>query len=195
MAFKDLPDHLLLEKCRQDDQNAFNTVFGRYFESVYTYALRHVQDRAIAEELAMDVLFRFWQRRATIASDTNIPAYLFTSVKNGLADHWRKKELVTLPLMHIEQSLKSRPADYELNNRELQQLYQQSVNALSPQCREVFKLSREEELTYPQIAERMNLSVNTVKTHMLSALKGMRLKLANYTDLPLVFITLFNLFL
>lgn len=191
MAFKDLPDHLLLERCHEGNQIAYNVLFNRYFESIFSYALKFIRDRSIAEELAMDVLFRLWQRRTFIASDTNLPAYLFTSVKNALADHWRKKELTTVTLLEGEITLQSRPADYQLNTSELKHLYQLSVETLSPQSREVFKLSREEEMTYPQIAQKMNISINTVKGHMVAALKGMRLKLAHHTDLSMVYILIF----
>ncbi len=166
-------------------------LFQRYFKSIFGYADKYTRDKAIAEELAMDVMLRLWQNKTNIAVDTNLSAYLFKSIKNALVDHWRKKELQTMPLMEAEISHQARPADYELRSRDMEQLYLQTVDALSPQCRQIFRMSREEEMTYPQIAEKMNLSVNTVKGHMVSALKGMRLKLAHHADLSTIYILAF----
>lgn len=187
MSFDKLPDHELLKRCQTGNQKAYHALFSRYFESMYRYTLKYIRNHAVAEELAMDVLFRFWQRMDNLSPDTNLPAYLFTSAKNALADHWRKKELATVVLMEDDVHLHARPADYELDRKETEVLYKQSVDTLSPQCREVFILSRELGLTYPQIAQEMNLSVNTVKSYMTTALKGLRIKLQHQTDLTLVF--------
>lgn len=180
MLLKDLPDHLLLEKCQYDDQLAYNVLFKRYFKSIYNYTHKHTRDEDLAEELAMDVMFRLWQKRASLDPDINLSAYLFKSIKNALIDHWRKKELLTVDLTEAESIHFSRPADYQLRSREMQDVYHKTVDTLSPQSRLIFKLSREQEMTYPEIAKEMGISVNTVKGHMIAALKGMRLKLGYY---------------
>lgn len=177
MSFKDLPDCLLLEKCHNDDQQAYNILFQRYFKSLYGYALKYTKDNALSEELAIDVMFRLWQKRIDISWDINLSAYLFRSIKNALISHWRKKELQTVTLVDEEITQEARPADYDLQRQDLEKLYHQTVDTLSPQCKLVFKMSREEEMTYQQIAEAMNISVNTVKEHMSVALKGIRLLL------------------
>jgi RNA polymerase sigma-70 factor (ECF subfamily) len=62
---------------------------------------------------------------------------------------------------------------------------------LSPQRRKIFKLSREEQMTYPQIAESMNLSVNTIKTQMLVSLKHLREGLKEHIDITMFFLLIF----
>ena len=188
MSFDELPDNELLQRCQTGNGQAYHALFSRYFESVYRYTLKYIRNHAVAEELAMDIMFRLWQRMGSLPADVNLPAYLFTSAKNALADHWRKKELATVALMEDDVHLTAPPADYEFERKETEVLYRQSVDTLSPQCREVFILSREQGMTYPQIAREMNLSVNTVKSYMTTALKGLRMTLQHQTDLTLVFV-------
>ncbi len=191
MSLKQLPDHELIKRYQAGQQQAYNALFCRYAESVYRYTMKHIRNHSVAEELAMDVMFRFWQKFDTLPADTNIPAYLFTAAKNALADHWRRKELATVSLLDENILLQSRPADYRLATKEYEYMYERTVDKLSPQCREVFVLSREQGMTYQEIAREMNLSVNTVKSYMATALKGIRTTLQHQTDHTLIITLLF----
>lgn len=190
MSLKQLPDHELIKHYQAGQQQAYHALFCRYMESVCRYTMKYTRNHTIAEELAMDVMFRFWQKMDGLPADTNIPAYLFTSAKNALADHWRKKELETISLLEEDIYLQSRPADYRLATKESECMYERTVGKLSPQCREVFVLSREQGMTYQQIAREMNLSINTVKSYMATALKGIRATLQHQTDHILIYIIL-----
>jgi RNA polymerase sigma-70 factor (ECF subfamily) len=72
------------------------------------------------------------------------------------------------------------PADRETERAEINQAIKQAAAGLSPRCREVFELSRERGLTYPQIAETLGISVKTVETLMSRALKAVRVRLASF---------------
>ncbi|MCW3463948.1 RNA polymerase sigma factor [Chitinophaga nivalis] len=185
MDYNQATDMDLWQCCLRDDLQAYTALFQRYFRSLYTFALKHTNNSFAAEELAMDVMYRFWEKRASIREGANLRAYLFTAVKRAVIDHWRKKELAVTDIAVITPESLPRAAstDAGLEGVEMEQLYQISLALLSTKEREVFLLSREEGLTYAQIAARMNISVNTVKTHMTSSLRTFRQLLSPHTDL------------
>lgn len=118
--------------------------------------MRHLNDKALAEELVMDVLFWLWQKRHEIGFVENLQAYLFRATRNAVIDCFRKRsaELVSLEEAAMEKIADTRMADYHLKNTEQQHRYQQILEQLSPQRKRIFKMSREEELSYAEIAKK-----------------------------------------
>lgn len=186
----DLSDKLLLEKYRNGDTTAYNVLFKRYYEALYGYALKNLKESCTAEELTMDVMMGLWKKRGEIAIEDDLKAYLYRSVKNAIYNHYRKKILTTVSLELVREdiTLTSRAVDYELDNKELEQFYTQKLSQLSPQRRQVFQMSREENMTYPEIAKNMNLSVNTVENYMVAALRFFRKEIKEHADFIIIFL-------
>ncbi len=186
---KDLPDDLLLDKQRQGDAGAYNVLFKRYYDALYGYALKNVKDSFVAEELTMDVLLRLWQKKGEVEVTNDLKAYLFRSIKNAIYNHYRKKILATVPLeVETASTLTSVSADDALQTKELEQFYVKKLAQLSPQRRQVFQMSREENMTYPEIAKNMNLSVNTVENYMVATLRFFRKEIKEHADFIIVFL-------
>jgi RNA polymerase sigma-70 factor (family 1) len=185
MVSKDLSDQVLIQECRQGKETSFTILFERYFNRLYKYSLHYVKDNDTAKELVMDVMFRLWEKRQTITFETDLAPYLYRSIKNAIYNHWRKKALETtsIDLAQHDHILLSRSADYELRTKETGKAYQDSLMKLSPQSRLVYQMSREEDLSHAQIADSLNLSVNTVKNHMKTALNFFRKNLKQYSEL------------
>ncbi len=193
MDYKQTSDRILWQYCQLDDKKALAELFDRYFPKVYTLTSYHVKDHMLAEELAMDLFFKLWQKRSAVTITTSLSAYLLRSAKNMVINHLRKNMPVYMPIdPALEHSLAaSAHADDDILRSELERIYQNSLEDLSPQRRQVFVLSREENLTYAEIAERMNLSVNTVKNYMTAALSQMRSNVNHFTIIILPLIYLF----
>lgn len=98
MAYKDLPDHILLDNFRENDIKAYDALFFRYFKGIFAFAKSSVRDQEIAKELAMDVMIRFWQKQGDIQVQTDLNAYFYQSIKNALYNHWKRKTIFTLPI-------------------------------------------------------------------------------------------------
>ena len=189
-TMKDLSDDLLLEKQRHGNAAAYNILFKRYYDSLYGYALKNVKDSFTAEELTMDVLLRLWEKKGEVEVANDLKPYLFRSIKNAIYNHYRKKILATVPLEVdvAEGVLTSVSADDALQTEELAQFYTQKLAELSPQRRQVFQMSREENMTYPEIAKNMNLSVNTVENYMVATLRFFRKEIKEHADFIIVFL-------
>lgn len=192
---KDLSDCILLEKFREGDASAYNILFKRYYDSLCRFALNKVKDSCIAEELTMDVMLGLWKKKGEINITDDLRPYLFRSIRNALYNHYRKNILSTVPLEQLteEHHLIARRADYELEHQELERIYREKLNQLSPQRRKVYEMSREANMSYAEIAKEMDLSVNTVENYMVASLSFFRKELSEHADYTLVlpFIFLF----
>lgn len=193
-TLEDLTDHLLLEKYSEGNASAYNVLFKRYYDSLYRYALKNVKDSCTAEELTMDVMLGLWKKKGDIQVEENLKAYLFRCTKNAIYNHYRKKILptVSMDLLPENHLLTSKAADHELQSRELEKVYRNKLSQLSPQRRKVYELSREENMSYAEIAKSMGLSVNTVENYMVASLGFFRQQLKDHADctliLPLIFL-------
>ncbi|EHQ29587.1 RNA polymerase, sigma-24 subunit, ECF subfamily [Mucilaginibacter paludis DSM 18603] len=183
-AIQNLPDKVLLAKHRNGERGAFDILFKRYYQSLFNYAYKILGNFEIAEELTMDVLLRLWQKQNEIILEGDIQPYLKRSVKNAIFNHHRKKILDTITIDEFIPQIIQAPgaADDTLKHDDLQKLYLKKLSELSPQRQKVFRMSREENMTYAQIAKKLDLSVNTVENYMVASLNFFRKHLKEYAD-------------
>jgi RNA polymerase sigma-70 factor (family 1) len=188
-----LSDHQLLEYCRNGNDKAFDVIFQRYFKPLYSLSLKYVRNTEIAEELAMDLMMWVWEKRTTdFCPEGSLKAYLFRAIRNSVISFFRKKTLATQPieLYHEETLQDSKHADHDQISAEIESCFRRKLNELSPQRKKVYEMSREEEMTYPQIAHKLNLSANTVKSHISFSLNHLRKSLQEHLDVTALLILL-----
>lgn len=193
---KDLPDYHLLEKFKEGNAIAFNILFKRYYNSLLGYALKNVKDSDVAEEICMDVMLGLWKQKGNIILEGDLKPYLFKAIKNAIYNYYRKKtvQTVSLDLLTENSHLTSQSADHQLQVNELQDIYNQQLEKLSPQRRRVYEMSRLENKSYHEIAEDLNLSVNTVENYMVASLAFFRKSLKEIADLSVLLAIFIDLF-
>ena len=192
----DSSDKLLLERFRQGNAMAFNVLFKRYYTGLKAYANKNIKDSAVAEELCMDVMLGFWKKKGAIEVQDDLKPYLYRAIKNAIYNHFRKKALQTVSLDVVLErpQLSSQEADHDLQVKELQRIYKQQLDKLSPQRRRVYEMSRLENKSYSEIAEDLNLSVNTVENYMVASLAFFRKNLKEHADLSVILAIFLNIF-
>lgn len=171
-------DFVLIGHLRQQEEQVFNELFDRYFKRLFSFAHNLLGDVEVAKELAMDVMLRLWQKRENLSlneGETLLP-YLFRSIRNAVINHMRKATILTFPISSQEdlEILSSQSADSNLYLQELEQAYEQALAALPTQRRKIFLMSREEYLTYAEIAERLGISIHTVRNQMSASIDFLR---------------------
>lgn len=188
-------DHNLLLLISQNDEDSFKDLFKKYRDKLFSYILKITKSREASEEIVMDVFMKLWQSREVLAEISNFPSFVFLVARNKSYDFLRSaaKDNVLKELLwnEIEAASDSR-SDEKILLTELQQKLDKAVERLSPQRQSVFRLSREQHMTYDQIATHLNLSKSTVKNHMIDALRFVRQHLGPNLDLVIIGLIFFK---
>ena len=154
----------------------FDLIFEKYKKRIYAYVLTIVKSAFTAEEITQEIFIKLWLCQDKLHEIDNLDGFVFKIVRNQALNYVRKvayddklrKEILNCIIPeqnNIDDKLIT--ADYQL-------LMQEALNRLSPQRRLVYELSRNKGLNYEEIAVQLNLSKNTVKNHIVSALKHIR---------------------
>lgn len=165
----------LLQQIAAGSQSAFRQVYLAFYGRLYQFALAIVKTREPAEEIVEDVFIRIWQQREGVPSIRNLRVYLYTATKNTALNYLSQKARasITEPFDHIQIELNGSAITPEqiLITAEMYQKIQKAVESLPPRCKMIFKLVREDGLRYKEIAEILNISVNTIDVQMAIAVK------------------------
>jgi len=169
----------LQERIRAGDERAFDSVFRTHYAHLVRVAESMLRERALAEEIAQEVMLELWRRRESLEVEQTFAAYLIRSTRNRALNHIRHQRVVAreAAAAAIEPQT-SRSAEEELLAVELQQAVREAIDALPEKSREVFRLSREQGLKYVEIASVLEISVKTVEKRMGQALSELRERLA-----------------
>ena len=169
----------LQERIRAGDERAFDSVFRTHYAQLVRVAESMLRERALAEEIAQEVMLELWRRRESLKVEQTFAAYLIRSTRNRALNHIRHQRVVAreAAAAAIEPQA-SRSAEEELLGVELQQAVREAIDALPEKSREVFRLSREQGLKYAEIASVLEISVKTVEKRMGQALSELRERLA-----------------
>jgi len=180
-------EKLLLVKISLGDEHAFRILFEQHRKRVYTYALKIVKSEVYAEEILHDVFIKIWQHKS-ITEIENLESFLRTVTKNTTLKVLRRIKLevrVNDELGHTWQEIHNETEDAILL-KETAQILSQGINLLSPQQKQVYLLCREEGLKYADVAQRLSISTETVKTHMKQALKFLRTYVSKNGELSML---------
>lgn len=154
----------------------FDIIFDQYKKRIYTYVLAIVKSEFIAEEITQEIFIKLWLYRNKLHEISNLDGFIFKIVRNQAFNHLRAAAHNDKLLKEIFHHFRSEQNNIEdrLISSDYQILMQEALNNLSPQRRLVYELSRNKGLNHEEIADQLNLSKNTVKNHIVSALKQIR---------------------
>ncbi len=174
-----------IERLIEGDQLVFKMIYDHYSQRIFRYAFNFVKDEAWAEEIVQDTFLKLWNARLGLDPAGDIWLYLYVLCKrlclSRLREINRTKSLQERFLMTIENI--DTQQEENVVTRDLESFITRVVEHLPYRQKEIFRLSRYEGFTHKEIAEKLNISVNTVKNHMVLALKEIRLSLdkSDYT--------------
>lgn len=177
MAQLYLNDSELIDRLKQDDEEAIALIYKNYWEPLYRAAYNIIKDRDICEDMVQELFIRLWNNRHAIEITVSLKAYLHASIRYEV---YRQIRMGRVKEHIYDQLLERLHAPGVHANIEYEELVAQIsaiVNQLPEKCREVYKLSRQENLTHKQIAERLNISTKTVENHLTKALRQLRTSL------------------
>jgi RNA polymerase sigma-70 factor (family 1) len=191
---KDNVTHELLIRLKKGDMLAFDQIYELYSHKLFSFVFRILKDETEADDVVQEVFVKIWESREKLGDYKLLNSYIFTIAYNNSIDLIRKKINNNKYLEHLKisatinftPSIVSQIEFDELNN-EVEKL----IVKLPERQKQVYLLHREEGLTYPEIAERLGISKNTVENHMVKALKYLRHNLDNALLVNMLFVSLF----
>lgn len=167
------------KEIKDGDREAFRKVFEKYYLRLHRFVWGYVNSKAVAEGLVQDLFTTLWEQRKQITIEHSIKAYLFRSARNKSIDWLRHKKVKDEWREEKKQLNKQKEqADMSkrLHDKQMLAEVKQAISQMPDRRREVFMLSRYEDMTYKEIAEFLDISPSTVETHMSKALAELRSK-------------------
>lgn len=157
------------------EQN-FEQLYHLYQNRVYQVALRYLKTPADAQEVVQEVFMKLWTERTNIQCGTPIEAWLCTVAKNNTLNRLKRLAIEWKAINYFKNSQQpnSVSAGDKVEEADCSRLLHNALNSLSENQYKVYRLAREENLSYAQIAEQLSISPLTVKTHMARALAQLR---------------------
>ncbi|MGV8093883.1 MAG: RNA polymerase sigma-70 factor [Mangrovibacterium sp.] len=175
-------DMALFERISEGDMKAYRALFSRYFPDLCNFLLLYLHSKEICEEVALDIFAYIWEKKESIEIRTSVKNFLFGAAKNKAIDYFRKEQQRLFSSLSSTEFLipEGKSSELILENKELQEIIQKAIDDLPEKSRLIYQMAWEEDLSYKEIASRLNLSVKTVENHIGIALKKLRESLHPY---------------
>ncbi|WP_373825638.1 RNA polymerase sigma-70 factor, partial [Bacteroides heparinolyticus] len=170
---------ILFAKVERGDMTAFTEIYHRYHKLLYVMSYRYLMDTEMAKDAVQHVFTRFWEYRTELRVGVSLKNYLVTMTKNHILNVIRNENNAVAKNYEMAQDA----PEYEdilvesLEKKELMSLFYKALEMLPPQKRDICLMKVQEELSNQEIADRLQLSINTIKTHYSEALKLLRIYL------------------
>ena len=178
-------DKLLVAQLKNGNEKAFEKLYEKYSGGIYGFSLKLLKSTDFAEEVVQDVFLKVWNTRNDLDINLNFKSFIYTIAKN-LSLNILKRAANDLnlrdQLLYTQETFSTSTKD-NLLNKEYENVKRNAINSLSSGRRRIFLMSREEGLSYEEIAKNLGISVNTVKTQMKTALKNIRKHLSKHGDM------------
>ena len=172
----------------RDQEKRFKILFDRYNKPAHDYIRAIVGSHELAEEITQEVFIRLWRKKTTFDEIENIDFYIFRIARNECMRYFKRAAVETQlfrDLQHRMAAGDNNITDY-INYKETEELLNKAISSLSPRRQQVYQLSRRHGLRIDEIALEMKLSYNTVRNHLVEALRQIRHYYLKYLSVSLL---------
>ena len=184
----------LLTRLKSDYMLSFDKVYELYSHKLFSFVFKILKNEADTDDIVQEVFVRIWESRDKLEDYKLLNSYIFTIAYNNSIDLIRKRINNNKYLEHLKYSavINATPnliSEIEFN--ELNTQVQKLIAQLPERQKQVYLLHKEDGLTYPEIAEKLGISKNTVENHIAKALKYLRQNIDNTLMVNMLFVSLF----
>lgn len=169
-------ERLLILRLIDGDEDAFCELYAAYKNRLIYFAMRFLKSREYAEDIFQDAFAVIWQGRRFINPDASFSSYLYTIMRNRILNQLRDMENQD----KLKEQILSHAVDYtnetkdEILANDLRTFISRALQQLTPRQREIFEMSREQQMSHREIAETLGISVNTVQESISTSLRALR---------------------
>lgn len=168
-------NQLMLEKVAAGDSAAFRQLFYAYHQRLGSYIFRITESRELTQEIVQDVFLKIWINRAHLEVVGSFESYLFVAARHHALNYLKK---LAREKHRQQEWLRSFSGEAEPmeggEDAGPEALIEQAIALLPPQQKKVYQLSREQGLQQKDIARELNISLETVKKHMVLAIRSLK---------------------
>ncbi|RZK27283.1 MAG: RNA polymerase sigma-70 factor [Flavobacterium sp.] len=174
-------DFELVNLLKTGDRIALNEIYKRYQGILYSHAYRRLPSREDVRDIIQDLFFYLWTHREQLEFRVSLSSYLYASVRNRVLNQARNQKVRENFATSLQKfiDLGENLVEESLQEKELASLIEKEVLSLPKQMRVIFEMSRSLDMSHQEIAEKLDLSTNTVRNQVHNALKILRTKLGN----------------
>jgi RNA polymerase sigma-70 factor (ECF subfamily) len=186
----------LLLKVASGDEQAYRQLFHLHWDNIYNVALALTKSVELAEDMVQDIFLKIWQKRTQFVGIERFEDYLFIMARNHIYTELKKRSREDNFRDQIRDYFETSQnnADISLLTKETQEMIAKAVDQLTPQQQLIYGLSRDQGLSHEEIAEKLNISRNTVRNHIVQSLKTIRGYLQEHTNGWLLVLCLLKIF-
>lgn len=180
-------EEFVIERVKQGDALAFEELFNRYYKKLKHFTSQITKSDYLAEEITQEVFVNIWLNRDKINPALSFNGYIYRVTRNLTINHLKKiarSEKTRKEFWNNIEKAKNDISEQVIHN-EYSQCFEEAVSKLPKQKQLIFKLSREEGKSHHEIAKELGISKNTVKNHMVTALKTIKNYLQIHADISL----------
>ncbi|PTT04176.1 RNA polymerase subunit sigma-70 [Pedobacter sp. HMWF019] len=174
-------DKELTDLLKSGDQSAFTEIYNRYWSVMYAHVYKMLRDREEAKDVIQEIFSKLWLKATEIRSNQNLAGLLYVAARNrvlNLMEQNRVRNDYVKSIASFISEIDPSAIDH-VDEKKLTQIIEQEILNLPPKMREIFEMSRKENLSHKEIAAKLNISDQTVKKQVQNALKIIRPKISN----------------
>jgi RNA polymerase sigma-70 factor (ECF subfamily) len=188
-ALSTYDERALLGRLAAGDADAFAALFNHYQDPLNQFITRFVKIPQLAEDLSQEVFLKIWQQRAKLTDIQSFRAFLFIVARNHTLNTLQTASRSQAAIGAITRATlgesNTSPTDDSVLSREYLDFLRRAVESLPPRSREVFRLCREQQLSYDEVAAQLGISRHSVKNHMVHSMKILRSAVEKELGIPL----------
>jgi RNA polymerase sigma-70 factor, ECF subfamily len=182
----DSEEEIIWEKIQKKDTKTFESYYKLHYKSFFLMACRYLKNVEQSEEIVNDVFLKIWEDGSTMTIESSLKSYLYRAIINRCLNEIQKNKRELNMAVDL---FNSQDESYELRQieeNELKIILYKAIEKLPDQCKKVFELSRFEELKQQEIADKLGISIKTVKNHITHALKELSKSVSGFIVTSLI---------
>lgn len=179
-----IEDKILFNEIKKGNKEVYESLFSDYYENLVHYAEKYIFDQHASEDLVQELFIFIWEHASRLEITTSLKSYFYQAIRNKCLNYLRNLKVKDKHyLLYIEAVLQDDDTDVELFDPEIIFNIKDAIDELPPQMARIFRLQLLDGLKRDEIAEELDISINSVKTHLKRARVKLREILLRKTNL------------
>lgn len=177
----------LLHMLANGNEQALAEIYMHFWKPLFISSYKILKDKAACEDIIQDIFLQLWLKRETLIIKESLQAYLHTAVRYQVFRYIKSNSGRLMFFENLTERISGASPESDLQQKEMSEIINAVVNGLPEQCRTIYKLSREQQLSHKEIANQLHISTKTVENQITIALRKLRSSLGKMAFLFFLF--------